>query len=161
MHFHIYSIFTFQIKSQKMKNLKPAQANFFSIRCGSSLSLPAGGWCALWKCDGIQVSFWKLRSMSSSSSKWPLFALNLLFMDYFNNSFFYLSFYFAASWIQFELNTSTKLLLFFILFRMLILLADGHALHGVKKFQGLCIKWISRNCFITKFTRLCLPLFTV
>ena len=79
MHFHIYSILTFQIKSQKMKNLKPAQANFFSIRCGSSLSLPAGGWCALWKCDGIQVSFWKLRSISSSSSKWPLFALNLLF----------------------------------------------------------------------------------
>jgi len=23
-------------------------------RCGSTLSLPAGGWCALWKCDGIQ-----------------------------------------------------------------------------------------------------------
>ena len=37
----------------KVGKLKIELNNIF-FRCGPSLNLPAGGWCALWKCGGIQ-----------------------------------------------------------------------------------------------------------
>jgi len=40
-------------KNDKRPKCQPVGAQI-DCRCGPSLSLPAGGWCALWKCAGIQ-----------------------------------------------------------------------------------------------------------